>query len=477
MSTVTTSTGATQSLVQALGAGSGVDMQALATNLATAQFASRVDRITAKSETLTAQISSASNIKSMLLAFSTSLGNLVRTGSLSPQPQVANTAVATASLSGTQRPTGTFSLEVKALATGQTLATSTFDAGATVGGGTLKLRFGTVTDGTFAADGARAAIDIAVPADAKLEDVAKAINSRNAGVSAYVATTPQGTQQIVLKGPEGAANAFELEASDVPAGSQLAALAWSPGSGSGRLLTSAADAAFLVDGLERSAASNTVSEAIPGVALKLSATNIGAPTKVSFADTSAAVTTAMNDLVGALNEVATALNTATNPNSGELRGDSGARALKTRLSQLAGTTVMPNATGAAKTLADLGVSTQRDGTFVMDPARLAATIAKDPDGVSAMFTNGLHGVYATVDKLYRESSGSTDPGSLGGSITRFTKQLQQAGEDKATLAEKQEALRASLSSRFAVADSRVQRSQSTLTFLQNQIDAWNKSGD
>jgi flagellar hook-associated protein 2 len=479
MSTVTstTSTGATQSLVQALGAGSGVDMQALATNLATAQFASRIDRITAKSEKLTAQVSSASNIKSMLLAFSTSLGTLVRTGNLSPQPQVANSAVASASLSGSRRPSGTFSLEVKALATGQTLATPTFAADETIGGGTLKLRFGTAAGGAFTADGTRSAIDIAVPADAKLADVAIAINARNAGVSAYVATTPQGTQQLVLKGPEGAANGFELEASEVPADSKLSSLAWSHGSGTGQLLSSAANASFLVDGLERSAPSNTVSEAIPGVTLKLGATNVGAPTKVTFADTSAAISSAMTDLVGALNEVAAALNTATDANTGDLRSDSGARALKTRMSQLAGTAIMPSATGAAKTLADLGVSTQRDGTFVLDQARLAATIAKDPDGVSAMFTNGLNGVYATVDKLYRDSTSASDPGSLGGSITRFNKQLQQVSEDKATLAEKQETLRASLSGRFAVADTRVQQSQSTLAFLQNQINAWNKSGD
>lgn len=475
--TTTTSTGATQSLVQALGAGSGIDMGALATNLATAQFASRIDRLTTKSETLTAQISSASNIKSMLLAFSTSLGNLVRDGSLSPQPQVANTAVAGASLSGTRTPKGTFSLEVKALAAGQTLASPAFSATDTIGGGTLKLRFGTVAQGAFTADTARTALDIAIPANATLGDVASAINGRKAGVTAYVGTTPQGTQQLVLKGPEGAANGFELQASDVPTGSKLSTLAWSPGSGTGQLLTVATNASFLVDGLERTAPSNTVSEAIPGVTLKLNGTNAGAPTKVSFADTSSAISSAMTDLVGALNEVAAALNTATDPNTGELRADSGARALKTRMSQLAGSPVVANATGAARTLADLGVSTQRDGTFVLDTARLQATLAKDPDGVAAMFTTGFQGVYATVDKLYRETTSSTDPGSLGGSISRFNKQLQQAGEDKTALAEKQETLRANLAGRFAVADTRVQRSQSTLTFLQNQIDAWNNAGD
>lgn len=478
MSTVsTTSTGATQSLVQALGAGSGVDMQALATNLATAQFASRIDRITAKSETLTAQVSAASNIKSMMLAFSTSLGDLVRTGNLSPQPQVANASVASATLSGTRTPAGTFSLEVKALAGSQTLASAPFTATEAVGGGTLKLRFGAIADGTFS-EGTAPAVDITIPADAKLSDVAAAINGSKAGVTAYVATTPEGAQ-LVLKGNEGAANGFVLETAENPSGSGLSRLAWTPqttpAGQSGKLLATATDAQFLVDGLERTAPSNTVSEAIPGVTLKLNATNLNAPTRVTFADTSASINSAVSDLVGALNEIAGALKTATDPNTGELRADSGARALKSRLSQLAGTAIMPNATGAAKTLADLGVSTQRDGTFVLDGARLKATLAKDPDGVAAMFTTGFHGVFATVDKLYRDSTSASDPGSLGGSITRFNKQLQQTGQDKAGLAQKQEALRASLSSRFAVADTRVQRSQSTLTFLKNQIDAWNKS--
>jgi flagellar hook-associated protein 2 len=450
-------------------------MQALATNLATAQFASRVDRITAKSETLTAQVSAASNIKSMMLAFSTSLGDLVRTGSLSPQPQVANPSIASASLSGSSTPAGTFSLEVKSLARGQTLASAPFTVAETIGAGTLKLRFGAIADGVFS-EATASAVDITIPADAKLADVAAAINGSNAGVSAYVATTPEGSQ-LVLKGKEGATSGFILETAENPAGSGLSRLAWTPDSESGKLLATASDASFLVDGLERTATSNTVSEAIPGVTLKLTATNANAPTRISFADTSAPINSAMSDLVSALNEIAGALNTATDPTTGELRSDSGARALKSRLSQLAGTVVMPNATGAAKTLADLGISTQRDGTFVLDTARLKATLAKDPDGVAAMFTTGFHGVYATVDKLYRESTSSSDPGSLGGSITRFNKQLQQATEDKAELADKQEALRASLSTRFAVADSRVQRSQSTLTFLQNQIDAWNNSGD
>jgi flagellar hook-associated protein 2 len=118
-------TSATASLVSTLGAGSGIDMTALASNLAAAQFAARTDRLTTRSQTLEAQISSASSIKSMLLSLSTSLGERVRTGDLAPQPLVANAAVAKATLSSAARPRGSYSLEVTTLAAAQTLVSRT----------------------------------------------------------------------------------------------------------------------------------------------------------------------------------------------------------------------------------------------------------------------------------------------------------------------------------------------------------------
>ncbi|WP_198046000.1 flagellar filament capping protein FliD [Novosphingobium aquimarinum] len=472
---VSTASTTTSSIVTALGGGSGLDMLKLANDLAIAQFAARNDRLAAKSETLDSQISAASNLRSMLFSLSSSLGDRVRVGDLSPQPTVANTSVATASLTGTRQPKGSYSLEVTQLAKAQTLALAPYSAATdTTGSGTLTLRFGAVSAGSFTEDTSKPAVDIAIPSGATLSEVANAINVANTGVSAYIANTVDGAQ-LVLKGKDGANSGFILEATEDPAEPGLSNLAWSPGSASGQLLASASDAAFKIDGLSMTASSNTVSDAIPGVKLKLSATNIGSPTTLSFADTSPAITSAMTDLTSALNEIMAEINSATNPQTGELRTDPGARALKRTMSQLAGTVVMPNATGAARTLADLGLSTQRDGTFVLDTARLSQTLAKDPEGVAAMFTNGIYGVYSSVDKIYRNATSTTNPGSLGGSISRYTKQLQQVGEDRTELVEKQETLRANLASRFTTSEGRIGQLKSTMTFLENQIAAWNKS--
>lgn len=476
MTTATSS--ATSSIVSALGAGSGIDMAALASNLAAAQFSVRSDRLTAQAETLDAQISAASNLKSMLLSLSSSLGDRVRQGDLAPTPQIANPAVARATLSGAATPSGSYTLEVTALAASQTLASSPLAASTTpVGSGTLTLRFGTIAGAVFTEDTAHAAVDITIASGATLTDVAAAINGSGSGVSAYVANTVNGAQ-LVLKGKEGAANGFVLEATEDPLEPGLAQLAWEPATGApARLLGAAGDAAFKIDGLAMSSPRNSVSNVVPGVDLALTGTNVGAPTRITFSDPVSAISSVMTDLTAALNELAGEIKTDTEAKTGDLARDSGARELRRMMAQLAGTVVMPNApAGAPRTLADLGLSTQRDGTFVLDSKRLAATLKADPQNAAAMFTNGLYGVYGTIDGLVRKAVSATNPGSLAGSIARYTAQKAKNAEQLSKLTEQQEELRARLVTRFAATDSRVGEAKSTLSFLQNQIDAWNAQG-
>ncbi|MEO5598688.1 MAG: flagellar cap protein FliD N-terminal domain-containing protein [Novosphingobium sp.] len=288
---VTSASSAASSLVTALGGGTGVDMTVLAENLAAAQFIGKTDRLTAKSDLLDKQISSASSIRSMMLNLSSSLGDRVRSGDLSPQPTVANSGVAKASLSGSVRPRGNFSLEVTALASAQSMASPPFTAATSpVGSGTLSLRFGTVVSGGFTEDTAHAAVQITIPTGATLADVAVAINGAGAGVTAFVANAAEGAK-LVIKGQNGAANGFVVDASETPGDPGLAALAWSPPTAStDRVLASAGDAAYTIDGLAMTAPGNSIIDAIPGLNLSLTATNIGAPTQISFSDPTSAIT-------------------------------------------------------------------------------------------------------------------------------------------------------------------------------------------
>lgn len=463
----------TSSIATALGSGSGIDMTALANDLAVAQYSSRTSRLSEQSEKLEAQVSSASNIKSMLLNLDTSLGTLVRSGSLSPTPTIANSSVASVTLSGSTTPSGSYSLEVNKLATSQRVASDAYTSStSTVGSGTLTLRFGTVGETSFTEDTSHAAVNIEIPDGATLADVAKKINGANAGVTAYIANTVDGAQ-LVLKGSEGASNGFVLEATD-SGSTGLSSLAWSPTAGNGELLQSAGDAELEIDGLSVTSKTNTITDAIPGVKLQLTATNTGSPTTVSFSDSSDSIASSMQDLVDALNELVKEVNSAT-AIGGDLANDSGAKALKKSLSQLANTVIMPNATGSANTLGDLGLKLERDGTFTLDSDQLETTMADDPDGVAAMFTTGVYGVYATIDKIYRNTSSTTDAGSLGSSISRYTKKQTEVSESQTELAEKQEELRVQLVSRFSKSETKINSINSTKTMLENQIAQWNKS--
>lgn len=470
----------TSSIVNTLGGGSGIDMTALATNLANAQFALRSQRLTSKSEVLDRQISAASSLKNTLATFATALGDRVRAGDLAVQATVANGSVATATSPVGTSGSGTYTLEVTTLAKAQTLSAPALAAATTpTGSGTLTFRFGATTAAGFTEDASHAAVDITVPSGATLADVAGLINAKKAGVTAYVAQTASGAQ-LVLKGAEGAQNGFIVEATETVGEEGLATLAWDPRAAGDptRLIAQSGDAAFKLDGLAMTSASNVTKQVAPGLQLTLTGTNTGNPTTIKFGNANDAVTGAMADIVGALNQIVAELNAAMDPVNGDLARDPGAKALRRALSTLGGSVVMPNAAATApRTLSDLGLAIEKDGTFRLDNTRLQATLERDPSGVAAMFTPGLYGVYATVDKLSRSAAKAGDPGTLAGSISKYQKQASKISQDSAKLVEQQERLRANLISRFAHTDSIVGTSRSTLSFLQGQIDAWNSQNN
>ena len=449
-------------------------MTGLATQLAEAQFAGRNQALQAKSDLLTKQISTAGTIRSQLSQFASALGDRLRTGDLAPTPSIGNSAVAKVSSPLGAIGKGSYQLEVSQLASNQVLTGPAYSAATdTVGAGTLTIRFGATSNSGFTEDTSHQALSIDIAAGATLSDVASAINGQNAGLTAYVAQTQAGAQ-LVVKGAEGLQNGFVIEASEDSNNPGLSALAWQPGSDPTRLTQTSQDAEYKLDGLLSSSASNTIANAAPGLSLTLTGTNAGAPTTVSFANPTSAISSAMEDITGALNEIVSSLRDATDPQTGDLARDSGARALSRTLSGFGTTVIMPNApAGAPRTLSELGLAIQRDGSFQFDSSKLSAAIARDPEGVAAMFTTGLDGVYSTIDRISRTNSISSDPGSLAGSIARYTSQSKQVAEDLSKLADQQATLRANMVARFAKADSQVTDSKSTLSFLQSQIAVWN----
>jgi flagellar hook-associated protein 2 len=454
----------------------------LAANIAKAQYASQNDALNTQLTQVQLQISEATQLKSDLLSFQSSLSSLIDGGNLLPSPTVANSSVASATLPiGSSGASSSYSLEVTQLAALQTMAAASMASGTTVQGGTLTFNFGTVTNGTFSADTTHAAATVTIPDGSSLTATASIINSAGIGVTAYVSTNTDGSQQLVMKGTQGrptlSPSAPAATARPAPPACRALPMTLRPPHGYS-VTTQAANAAYKLDGIARTSTSNTITNAAPGLSLKLTGTNVGNPTTVSFGDPSSGITTAMQNLTTVLNQLVGEMNTDMSNNGGGLANDSGAKQMARQFSALAGTVLMPNAAaGAPRTLADLGLSTQKDGTYTLDTSKLATALANYPDAVSGMFTKGVNGVYATVNKMVSSLTTSTDPGSLAGSVTRYTTLQKSITDQQANLATLQSQLQDRLTTQYAATDAAVAGYNSTLSYLKQQIAVWTNSNN
>ncbi|WP_136163007.1 flagellar filament capping protein FliD [Sphingomonas flavalba] len=384
----------TTSITSALGVGAGIDTAKLVSDLISAQFDGKAKALADQDSALTARISAVSALKSGISSFSTSLNSLLASGMLMTQPVSSDTGIVTSSaLAGAHLGNFAAEVEVRQLAAGQLLTSAPVAAGRTapVGTGSLTFTFGaaswadTAMTG-FAADPDRAPVTIAIGSDNNsLAGIAQAINAANIGVTATI-VAGEGGASLSLKGPTGAAMAFTVDVAETPGDEGLAALAFNPGAAGMTLGRKAVDSIVAVDGIVAQRATNSIDDLIPGVQLNLIKAAAGTTVSLTAKRPTDAIGQAVNDFASAYNELKSLLKTDTDPKTGMLNGDPAVRAMAQRLATLTSTQLLANVpAGAPKTLAEIGVRTNRDGTLSVDSAALNKALANWPDVVEAMF--------------------------------------------------------------------------------------------
>ena len=454
---------ATQALLKGLSAGSGVDTGMLVTSLVSAQFAARTAALKTKSDTLTAQISGVGTLKSTMTGFSTALANLVKGGSLQTQPTSSNAATLSATASSGAKLSGlSSSITVTRLATGQVARTTTAvvaaDRATSLGTGTLTLTVG----------GKDTVIDIG---DGSIDAVAAGINASKTGVTASVVTDANGGAYLSVKGATGNANAFTLKGAD---GNALDIGGSSATKTS--LVSTAQNAQLTVDGIAVERPSNTVSDLVTGVTLQLNGIST-VPVSLTSTPPIDALTQAVNDVVTTYNEVLKTITEQTDPITGNLRADPAAKSLLRSLQALVSKPLVGGAiAGLPRSLSEIGVATNTDGTLRVDSALLAKQLAANPDTIEAMFapsgTNAL-GLSATLTAL-TTSATSTLTG-LGASTVRYTAAEADVTKQQDKVTDQSAQLTTRLTQQYASMNARVSAYKSTQTFLTGQIAQWNKS--
>lgn len=390
------------SIGYSLGAGAGIDTKALIEDLANAEKAPKESLIARRESANTAKISALAQASGAIDGFASALAKLIEGGSLFTQPTVSEPSLLGAkAIPGANLGTLSAQLEVRQLAQAQSLvSTNLASALAPVGQGVVTL---TTASGSHA-------VTIDATNDS-LDGLARAINGKNAGVTASVVSDSNGSR-LILKGATGEANGFTLS---VPGGtsSGLERFAFGPGVTGG--LTSAQtarDAIVNLDGVEVRRASNSFSDLIPGVQIDLKKAAVGTLVSIGAERPIDGIRGGITDFVAAYNELhamlaeATAAATKDKP-SGALRGDSGIRQMQRELSRLS--TTQLSSTGAYKTLSEIGVATNRDGSLRVDTLRLNAALEADPVAVENLFNPhqySSHAGVAVVNKV-----GTVKPGT------------------------------------------------------------------
>ncbi|WP_174286032.1 flagellar filament capping protein FliD [Sphingomonas bacterium] len=487
-STAATTTVSPASIVQTLGAGSGIDITSLVSSLVTAQYAAKNSQLADQQTTLTAQISGVAAVKSGITGFESAFRSLATGGSLSTQPASSNTSVLTATgLAGSKLAGLSATLVVNQLASAQAATTNTtVDPATAFRPGTFSLQFGSdSTDSsgttTFTA-GSSSPVSITIDgSDATLSGIAAKINAANAGVTATVIADGNG-QRLSIKGATGASQAFSLTGTDTDptaTGTSLSTLNVGRDATGTTIGTSAQDAIVTLDGATFHRASNTISNLISGVQLKLVAAST-TPVTLGTTPPGSALSQAISNIVDTYNQVLATLQTQTDPVTGVLKADPAVTALQRSLAKLTTTPLSTaSAAGAPTTLAELGVGTNKDGTLTLDQTALSNALNNFPDDVEAMLAIGSgtastgNGLSAALSAI---ATAATDPTyGLDVDTANYTKQQSTVTDEQTDQTTAAAATKTQLTQQYAAMDSKISAYKSTQTFLTAQIAAWNKT--
>ncbi len=406
------------------GIGSGIDIDSIVAKMVAAERAPKESQLATLEKKTTTQITAIGALKGAISEFQTALGALskpdlfqARSASSSKSDLVGVTAGITAGA-------GSYQVEVKSLASSSKVAlaavSNTADAPARFAKGALQISLGVPGDPP-SSESFSVSID---DSNNTLSGMRDAINAagKDMGVSATIVTDEHGSRLVLSSTKTGAGRDITVSATDAgPLESgqlSLSTLAFngsasSTGAGP-RVLSTAQSAELYVDGLKVISESNKVSGAIDDVTLDLKAkTPVGEPLTIGVSEDKAGVKKQIQSFVDSYNKLIGVINAQTKvasvgedkaPVTGALVGDATARSL---LSAIRSELVNVQGGGALRTLADIGISTQKDGTLAIDSSKLDKAMDNNFAELPSLFA-GDQGIATRLDnklKPYAETGG------------------------------------------------------------------------
>ncbi|MEO4048350.1 flagellar filament capping protein FliD [Pseudomonas sp. CAU 1711] len=355
-------------------------------------------------------------------------------------------------------------------------AQSSVQLGSIAGGAAATFKAGTLTLGSGAAS-----LDVTVNAEDSLADIRDAINTQGAaqGFSASIESVEGGAARLVVNSTSGEAVSVTSASPDTGLGDNSLSALNSVAQANAKTIDTAKSAKITVDGLAVTKSSNSISDVIDGVTLKLvsaqSADDIAAGKSVTLTvgqdrnlvrSNLQKFVDSYNKLIQTTHELTAVVQVGEGkpPVTGPMLGDSSIRNLLTGLRKEL--TQLGEEAGV-RALAELGITTGKDGKLSLDGSKLDAALAgSNYDKVATYLAgdNGLMGRLAKVVKPYQETGGVLDQRQKGlqGTISSIDKQREALNLRIAKV-------EARLYDQYNAMDALVGRLQKTSESLTNQL--------
>lgn len=393
------------------GIGSGLDIKNIVKAMVDAEVAPKASQLGRLEKTTEAKFSALGQLQSALGNFQAAMKDLNKMALFDNRTATSsNTALLSATAEKTAL-SGKYSVAVERLASSSKVTTAALDKDfKATEAGSLTVKLGGDDESP---------VSVNIAEGASLIEIRDALNEqlKDKGITANIINNPStGQSQLVLSGKEtgsgkdiivtgagGNLDALNVDGS-VMAQAAVAATDDSPFvPATAGALELAANAVFTIDGLKLESASNTVENVIPDVSFTLKGkTEENKPLTVTVGQDTKGVKDQLKKFVDSYNEfmeVSNKLTAVTKvgddkaPVVGGLVGDSTVRNLvngmRNELSNVSGN-------GDIRVLADLGITTQKDGTLKIDDKKLDAVLETNFDSVGQFFA-GDNGLMSRMD--------------------------------------------------------------------------------
>lgn len=470
------STNSGSGIIQAMGIGSGLDIQSLVTQLVSAEGAPEQNRLARKSADVATQFSALGTLKGALASFQSALKPLKSvTAFNSIKTKAEDSTIFTASASSSAAG-GVYDVMVKQLATADKLLSKEFTApsvgvsssSAVVGTGTLSISLGSSTS-TLTIGSSKNT----------LADIRDAINnaSDNPGVQASIVYGQDGAHLSLTATKTGASNTLRISSSGGDGG--LTQLEYSGVSTPNySVLSTAADAALSVSGVEVQASTNIVTSAIDGVTINLVKADTSRTYELTVASDSSAVVGNLQQFVNAYNSLRSQFDKLDAYNSvsktaGPMLGDPLLMGIEAQLRRLSLNAVSGLRTGYSS-LASIGITSSTTGQLSLDSTKLQAALASQPTAVAQLF-GATDGIAARLDSALTDMLGST--GNIQTRTQSLTSAQKQLAEDSARLQTQLAAIQQRYIAQFTALDKALAQMKQTSSYLTQQLNSISSIGN